>query len=409
MLKSIGLKNFKSARRFDAPIPLRALTVLSGLNGSGKSTVLQAIALLRQSLDIAGATEQPLNTLHLHGPLVKLGNVSDLLSERATDDTIEIVLCSDDEKWEFSCVTTADQRLKSVLTIRPRRNPSTNKRQIAHYAVPDNEQIKIKTALEEHLKNCPFQFLQADRLTPGTHYERNFSGHAGAYFLGVRGQYTPDFLAEHGDSLDVRPKRQCPASAPGVHPELMKRVAPTPKLYDQISGWLQHISPGVRLDADRIKQTDLVTLGFSYNSSLLAQDSERRRPTNVGFGLTYCLPIVTALLSAPPGALLLLENPEAHLHPRGQAALGTLLAKCAADGVQILVETHSDHVLNGIRLAVKNEKIVNTDVSLCHFVRDTDTGDSYIQNPMILPDGELSAWPEGFFDEWEISLEELLR
>ncbi len=189
----------------------------------------------------------------------------------------------------------------------------------------------------------------------------------------------------------------------------MKRIAATPKLYDQISGWLQHLSPGVRLDAERIRQTDLVTLGFSYNSTQLAQDSERRRPTNVGFGLTYCLPIVTACLSAPPGALLLLENPEAHLHPRGQAALGTLLAKCAADGVQILVETHSDHVLNGIRLAVKHQTIANTDVSLCHFVRDTDTGDSYIQNPMILPDGELSSWPEGFFDEWEISLEELLR
>lgn len=402
MLKSIGLKNFKSARNFDTPIPLRALTVLSGLNGSGKSTVLQAIALLRQSLDIEGASDAALDTLHLHGPLVQLGSASDVLSERAVNDTIEISLSGDDGDWTFSSEIKEDRLSDGIL----RRTAYWELMKTSILAPRMNSP---KNSIEQYIKNNEFQFLQADRLIPSTHYERSFLAKNSAYFLGVRGQYTPDFLAEHGNSFDVRPERRCPVTAPGVEVELMKRIAATPKLYDQISGWLQHLSPGVRLDAERIRQTDLVTLGFSYNSTQLAQDSERRRPTNVGFGLTYCLPIVTACLSAPPGALLLLENPEAHLHPRGQAALGTLLAKCAADGVQILVETHSDHVLNGIRLAVKHQTIANTDVSLCHFVRDTDTGDSYIQNPMILPDGELSAWPEGFFDEWEISLEELLR
>lgn len=404
MLKSIGLKNFKSARNFDTPIPLRALTVLSGLNGSGKSTVLQAIALLRQSLDIEGATDTTLDTLHLHGPLVQLGNSNDVLNERAENDSIEINISTSEHlnSWVFISRINSFNSNESILERDP-MIPSTKS------AILKWEPNPTKNPTEKYIKTCEFQFLQADRLTPSTHYERSFAAKNSRYFLGVRGQYTPDFLAEHGTSLDVRPGRICPSIAPGVEAELIKRIAATPKLYDQISGWLQHLSPGVRLDAERIRQTDLVTLGFSYNSTQLAQDSERRRPTNVGFGLTYCLPIVTACLSAPPGALLLLENPEAHLHPRGQAALGTLLAKCAADGVQILVETHSDHVLNGIRLAVKHQTIANTDVSLCHFVRDTDTGDSYIQNPMILPDGELSAWPKGFFDEWEISLEELLR
>lgn len=402
MLDSIELKNFKSVRNLGTPIPLRALTVLSGLNGSGKSTVLQAIALLRQSLEMEGASDTTLERLHLHGPWVQLGTALDVLSDRAITNNIGIVLSSDEDLWTLTANIDAGE-LREIY-LQQKDDSDHLKYDLGKY-LSEREENKIK----RYLKNCSFQFLQADRLTPSTHYERGFVAQSDAYSLGAHGQYTPDFLAEHGNSLDVRPSRRCPPTARGVEVELMQRMAATPKLYDQISGWLQHLSPGVCLDAERIKQTDLVTLGFSYKSTELAQDSERRRPTNVGFGLTYCLPIVTACLSAPPGSLLLLENPEAHLHPRGQAALGTLLAKCAADGVQILVETHSDHVLNGIRLAVKHQTIAHTAVSLCHFVRDTATGDSYLQNPMILPNGELSAWPEGFFDEWENSLDELLK
>ena len=402
MIDSIDLKNFKSARGFNSPIPLRALTVLSGLNGSGKSTVLQAVALLRQSLEIESESDATLNALHLHGPLVQLGSAADVLSERASSESIEFVLSDSkaSDKWSFVSEISQDELNDGVLSRRLELCIKNNR-------VSSNN--PPKNSIEDYLGKCPFQFLQADRLTPGTHYERSFLANKDSYFLGVRGQYTPDFLAENGNSLVVRTGRCCNESVLGVQAELMTRIASTPRLYDQISGWLQYLSPGVRLDAERIKKTDLVTLGFSYKSTQIAQDSERRRPTNVGFGLTYCLPIIVACLSAPPGALLLLENPEAHLHPRGQAALGTLLAKCAADGVQILVETHSDHLLNGVRLAVKAKNIPNSSVSLCHFVRDTDTGDSYFQNPMILPDGELSAWPDGFFDEWENSLEALLR
>jgi len=128
----------------------------------------------------------------------------------------------------------------------------------------------------------------------------------------------------------------------------------------------------------------------------------------VGFGLTYSLPILVACLSAPVGALLLIENPEAHLHPQGQTKLGELLAICASDGVQVIVETHSDHVLNGIRLAVKKDLLAAADVQLCYFTRDVKTGDCYIESPSVLPDGQLTNWPKGFFDQWEKSLDALL-
>lgn len=382
MLDSLKLHNFKSAR--DLEVPLNSLTVLSGLNGSGKSSVLQAISLVRQSLLISQSVRLP--HLHLRGPLIQLGVADDVLSDRGTDSSIRIGLRIDgiQSDWISNAVSDSD-----ILQIQ------------LDSQLPDPGEF--------YLRNCHFQFLQADRLTPQTHYERSDSFSRDMGFLGAHGQFTPDFLAEHGDRLEVSLPRRCLRTASGLPDGLMDRIGATPKLYDQISGWMQYLSPGVRLEAGRLSQTDLVSLRFSYVSTEIAQGSGLRRPSNVGFGLTYCLPIVTACLAAPQGAVLLLENPEAHLHPRGQAALGTLLAKCANDGVQIIVETHSDHVLNGIRLAVKNEDISPNKVQLCNFTRDPVTGDSYIETPVVLANGELTAWPEGFFDEWEKSLEDLLR
>ncbi len=386
MLDSLSLYNFKSAR--DLTIPLKPLTVLSGLNGSGKSTILQAIGLIRQNL-LPQDSIGNMSRLHLNGNVIRLGTLGTLLSDRADEQLIKIGMTMGNYKanWEGSCMGSTDE---DILTL--------------------STQGEASHLLECLLNESSFQFLQADRLTPQTLYDRSDSISRDRQFLGVHGQFTPDFLAENGDSLVVPEKRRCGAAIPGVPGELMARIDATPKLYSQIGRWLQHLSPGIRLDAEQLSDTDSVKLAFSYTSTETAQDSGRRRPAHVGFGLTYCLPMLTACLAAKPGALLLLENPEAHLHPRGQAAMGLLLAKCAADGVQIIVETHSDHILNGIRLAVKHKEsgITPNDVQLCHFTRHPITGDSYIEAPVILPNGELSEWPEGFFDEWEKSLETLL-
>jgi predicted ATPase len=371
-------------RSGDIRVPLRQLTVLSGLNGSGKSTVLQTLGLLRQSL-LASQQSVRLPSLQLRGPLVQLGVASDVVSDRASTSTISFILSCDEGEAEWAIDASRDGDI-----------------------LPIQYDALLPDPVEHYLRNCHFQFLQADRLTPQTHYERSDSISRDLGFLGTHGQFTPDYLAENGEWLEVREKRICPSNIPGMPSGLMERIVATPKLYDQISGWLQHISPGVRLEASRLSKTDLVTLRFSYESTEIARGSGQRRPSNVGFGLTYCLPVVTACLAAPPGGLLLLENPEAHLHPRGQVALGTLISKCADDGVQIIVETHSDHVLNGIRMAVKNGDISPEKVQLCNFNRHPVTGDTYIETPVVLANGELTAWPEGFFDEWEKSLETLL-
>jgi predicted ATPase len=121
---------------------------------------------------------------------------------------------------------------------------------------------------------------------------------------------------------------------------------------------------------------------------------------NVGFGLTQVLPIIVAALASKEGDLLLIENPEVHLHPAGQSLMGQFLAEVAAAGVQVITESHSDHVLNGIRRAVKRRLIPAEHVAL-HFFRPRDEEGEQVISPTIDPSGNIDRWPQGFFDQFD--------
>jgi predicted ATPase len=376
MLNSIELHNFKSAR--ELRVKLAPLTVLTGLNGSGKSTVLQSIGLLKQSLR-AHATSQE---LLLRGELVQLGRSEDVRFENAAIDEIGFVVETPNGVAKMFAPTVA-----GVDTLQLRCEGDI-----------DDVVAQLETG---------FQFIQADRITPAPQYQQASTRERGVGWLGCGGEYTVDFLLRN-ETMKVSPGRQYSTEHSLVSAELLKQVAPTETLLDQTSGWLQHLSPGVRPRAVPVELADATSLRFSYTGTSLDSGGREHRPSNVGFGLTYCLPIIVACLAAPKGSLLLLENPEAHLHPRGQSALGLLLARCAADGVQIIVETHSDHVLNGIRIAAKREDIANDDVAVHFFARDIENGETDIVSPVLHSNGRFSDWPDGFFDEWSKALDELL-
>jgi predicted ATPase len=376
MLNHLRLKNFKSAR--DLSIELQSLTVLAGLNGSGKSSILQAIALLKQALD------QNVNckTLPLRGALVRLGRSEDIHFEGA--ESAELTF-----------------EVKSSAGIVRFLSAAKDRADTLELAIEGNA-----AALQQKL-SAWFQFIQADRMTPATQYEQASTPDQERGWLGCRGEFTVDFLQRNEDRR-VSDKRQCPGDILGLDSALLKLIAPTASLRDQTAAWLQMLSPGVRFRAIPVDLADVTSLRFQYTSVAIDSNTREHRPSNVGFGLTYCLPIIVACLAAEPGGILLLENPEAHLHPRGQAALGRLLAMCCADGVQVIVETHSDHLLNGVRVAVKQGAIEADKVALHYFERDVRTGESRIESPRVLPDGQLDRWPEGFFDQWDKSLDALL-
>ena len=376
MLERIHVENFKASRNVE--IALSRLTVLSGLNSSGKSSLLHAICILRQSYNSEGLS----SGARLSGDLVQLGQFRDVLSEGAGGDSIIFTIEEDQKSYSWS------------FQGEPLSNQMPFERQPQE--VPN------------FISSNDFQILQADRLVPKTLYPQASQGTLDTGFLGPNGEFTVGFLAGSA-KWPTSDARAFPRNAPGVSDELLHKIAPTNCLLDQVNGWLQQLSPGARINPpDLIGAADAVILQYTYLGKEKDSGSNLYRTSNVGFGLTYSLPIIVACLAARRGALLLLENPEAHLHPRGQSALGELLAQCANDGVQIIVETHSDHLLNGIRLAVKRQKLEADSVSLHFFHRQIETGDAFVESPKVLPDGKLSAWPDLFFDQWDKDLDALI-
>ena len=172
-----------------------------------------------------------------------------------------------------------------------------------------------------------------------------------------------------------------------------------PTRWWQVIARMEHFFPGFGLSIERIQNANAVTLGLRTSPS-----TGFHRPINTGFGLTQVLPLVVAAVSAKKDDLLLIENPEVHLHPAGQSAMGVFLAQVAAAGIQVLIETHSDHILNGVRRAVKNG-VLPPDEALLHFFRPREESEEaespQVESPAMDPDGNVDAWPKGFFDQFD--------
>ncbi|MEV1007593.1 DUF3696 domain-containing protein [Streptomyces sp. NPDC049881] len=384
MIDRLTLRNFKAFQHVE--LPLGPLTLLTGLNSSGKSSVLQALALLHQSYaagDLAWSHEEshPGNGFLLNGELVSLGTGQDVLHEDFTGDTPEITLGVDEGDYLYAW-TVAYEPEQNLLPLTGTYLPVESEGP----AAPAGEAAVIPGWF-----TAGFQYLHADRIAPAEFYPRNHQVAVGRGFLGVRGEHTVNFLRHHA--------RQEVPEGPLRHPRATSAL-----LLDQTIAWMGELCPGVDIEADAIEGTDAVRLSYGFTGPEGA--SRRRRPGNVGFGLTYALPIVVACLTARPGSLVLLENPEAHLHPHGQTRMASLAAAAAAHGAQLIVESHSDHVLNGARLAVKHGRLTPEQLVL-HYFRGDGSGAAVV-SPRVDRDGLLDQWPEGFFDELENTLDQLI-
>ena len=378
MITSLHLLNFKPFA--NQLLEFRKLTLFSGLNSTGKSSVMQSLLLLRQSYQQGLLPEKG---LALNGDFVNIGTAQDALFEGAKEDLIgfNIVLENNSKAvWRFKYDREVD-----VLSI-------------------DSEPVSSEV-YKSNLFGNKFHYLQAERIGPRPFNEMSDYQVRQLGQLGIKGEYAAHFLAINGQKAisnsglshpDVKSKTQRDLSS-----------AKSMDLIDQVEAWMGEISPGTRLKIDAKSDVDLMSFQYSYG------DSNPYRATNVGFGISYTLPIIVAALASTPGTIILIENPEAHLHPKGQVKMGQLLALAASGGVQVVIETHSDHVLNGIRLAVHGGKIDPIDVQLHYFHRDNKEKEGQAVTEVISPkidrNGRIDRWPDGFFDEWDNSLEILLE
>lgn len=374
MIKNLSIKNFKSLKD-TGELNLKPVTILTGLNGMGKSSLVQVLLLIRQSDDLAKG-------LRLRNGLANIGTASDALFQSAEKSEIEIQL--NGVVWTFDASSKSD--VLDTLSIDP----------------PDYQASGVPTVFGDR-----FQYISADRVAQTEMHEVSY-GNINKGFLGVRGEYTVHFLeaAQTGEIKIV-------VSSLLRHPSATEFS----DLITQTNAWLSEITPNTRVITKQVT-SEQIQLGFSFGQS----QTNPFKPKNVGFGLSYMLSIVVALLASQPGSLIIIENPEAHLHPGGQAKLAVLIVKAARNGAQIILETHSDHILNGIRVMVRNffddtQKaipiegrggIAHDDVSVLWFERNGLDFSTDIIPIQLEANARIKKAPKGFFDQMDTDLKKIL-
>ncbi len=374
MLRSVHIVSFKCFEELD--LDLRALTLLSGVNGGGKSSVIQALILLAQTI----SEREWGRTLLLEGPDLALGSAADVLNQNSRRRHLSLGASTATERavWTFKA---EDRRALSLELVG---------------ATLDGEPVELVDPVRWLLPAARAEtsavvallrrisWITAERTGPRELLPlRDAHGHN---HVGARGELAAGLLYWR-ESDSVSPA----LCLPGI----------PPTLFHQVRARMQEFFPGCDLRVAPIEGASAVSLRLRSDAR-----SDFRRPQNVGFGLTQLFPILVAVLAAQRGDIVLVENPEVHLHPRAQQHIGTLLARVAASGVQIVVETHSDHVLNGLRLAVKIGLIAAPDVAIHYFA----PGDGGVapKSPKLDADGRLDSWPEGFFDQFDLALSQLM-
>lgn len=452
MLKEIRLKNFKCFRE-ETIFPLSTINLLTGINGRGKSTLLQSMLLMKQSVEHNEYT----NKLILNGNCVNLGTYEDLKnSESDLEDEIEIgftnlninserthhldlnyeihnslkiasikliftvryeneaiyykdllrrIVAEDENKLVYKSnylLTTSG--VKGYDYVNSKKSVFSNdwvQTMYKHLSLKNllpfitqvdaeihdsliellvaNEKKKANTALAyKQVENMNFyskiHYIAADRLGSQEYYKKmNLND-----FVSVdkKGENLGNVLFE------------------------LKETSVNDKIYlgeskkdliTQIGEWLSQIFD-TKVEIEIKGNSNTLELLFTING-------KQHIPTNVGFGYSYILPIIVSGLIAKEGEILIIENPEAHLHPKAQSELTKFLAKVASCGVQIFIESHSEHILRGLQVSVLKEdiEINEKDVNILYFNNEKEDS-NFIQIP-INADGSIEKWPNDFFDQ----------
>ena len=393
MFTEVEIGNFKCLGLFTRP--LGSLTLLTGLNAAGKSSVAQIFALLKQTV----VDNEWSRALHLNGSSIQLGTMYDVIDRNVGGSGFHIGLKT--PSWSAQWHTTSEDRKRELVAqlqrIRIEWDDATmewTKEEISNRSirqlipdfsrgfVPEHEQMRASLA--------SISFIGAERIGPREVYvAQNPMPYAD---VGAQGEKTPWCLEQFADD-PVNPSLALPG------------IAETVRL--TVQGWMEQLFPGFQLQINRVDAANLVTMGI--RTSLRG---DFFRPANVGFGLSHVLPIVTGCVAARPGRLVVVENPETHLHPAGQSLIGYFLAVAASGGVQLIVETHSDHVLNGARRAIRDQRLSADKVRIYYFRTALGVNGepaTVVDNVTVEQTGKIKNWPAGFFDQMDADLDYIYR
>jgi len=357
-MKSLYIENFKC---FESEIiNFKKLTVLAGENGAGKSTVIQVLLLLKQSYDIHKVPMDYMKQLFLNDYYCELGSFKEVLYCESSNDKI-IFKFTNNHGAERVLECIFDEENSNILKI--------------EHSLPKEKDTAIQFLYD-------FDFISADRFGPKTFY--HVDGNFSTMKVGKFGEYTGVILSKFKGDL---------------------------VFLDAVNNILKSIFGFVEIRADHIDGANISILEITNSET---KSLGYKSPVNMPYGVSYVLPIIVSCLIRHPdrknvsdNPTIVIENPEAHLHPAAQSKLGIFLAEMANQGVQIILETHSDHIINGIRKAVKNKVISHNDVLFNFFEKGQEIGTNIVREIKIKESAKLTEWPKGFFDQIDNDLKEL--
>ncbi|WP_076012060.1 AAA family ATPase [Alteromonas abrolhosensis] len=352
MISNINVKNFKCFK--EQSFYFAPLTIFCGANSAGKSTAIQAVLSVVQNKE--NIFKGCFNTF---GSYFNFGKVVDLFNHNAESSDFEI--------------TIDDLSIRANVTIKEKQD---------YVLKLTNEFKEINTKFQHD-----FVYLCAERFGPRASYDVNRSSEK--LDLGIYGEYALSEFARFEERPCVNQ-----VFAKSICSHLKEPSEPEKLVFTDVvvRQAMKKIYPSFEMKVTEAENIDKVYHLYGGSSS-----KDFVRPINTGFGVSYVLPIIIAASTIEPGGMLIVENPEVHLHPSAQSQLIGILATLSQSGVQVIIETHSDHIVNGLRVYAK-ENSLDINSNIIYSISEQN-GERKVKEIRIDSDGNFTDLDIGFFDQ----------
>ncbi len=392
MITEVSIDNFKCFSNNET-FTFGKLNLLTGINGRGKSTLLQSLLLLSQTLRRMNTPQR----LLINGEWIELGTFDDIKSSSSKKNSIVFHFKTDDTqqndlRFEYGEVVNNPR----IANLAGRIIDGEDKFIEMSEATKDSTQTKLSIDIKKTLIPLgalntssifhKFHFIAADRLGPVEYVKKKDIPES--LQLGIKGENLINVLAFNGNDIEVN--------------DGIRRGDGSNKLLNQTIEWLAYILDGANININGKEKASSILMMLINSQS----NEHSYKPANVGFGYSYVLPLIVTGLLAKAGDVVIIENPEAHLHPRAQSRIAEFFSKVASFGVQVFIESHSEHILNGLRVSALNPEIsISFDQIAIHYFNELFHADKLNLNEK----GKITNWPDGFFDQQEIDLAEIFK
>ena len=402
-ITKIAVSGFKSIVE-ECAIDIRPLTILAGTNSSGKSSIMQPLLMLKQTLE---ATYDP-GPLLIDGPNVQFTSADQFLSKLVDKEgTDRFQIRIETRGFGFSCsvrmIFKKGPRGIKIIEMtgksKSEAHPSWRSQHITLYPEMPLEEIKMLADQGSIPKGSNAVKRSRCFLYVG-HPEGNVfvGGTAVLHFYILNSIHLP--------GLRGNPERTYKLTSTGLrYPGRFENYVAS-----IIHEWQETGDERLKTLADALRALGLTEqvgtkkigdIGIEIKVGRLPHhgtgETDMVSIADVGFGVSRILPVLVALIAAKPGQLVYLEQPEMHLHPRAQVALAQVLAAAAKRGVRVVVETHSSLLLLAVQTLVAEGNLSPELVKLHWFTRG-ENGATKIDTADLDEAGAYGDWPEDFDD-----------